>query len=69
MDQSRYMARHVVNLPKPGIRDFNYGEFAAIKKPASVLIPSNSTGLENRDLVFCPGFKPLEFERFRNMFI
>jgi hypothetical protein len=36
MDQSRFIAKHVVNLPKSGIRDFNYGKFAAIKRPAAV---------------------------------
>jgi hypothetical protein len=36
MDQSRFIAKHVVNLPKPGIRDFNPIEFDGIKKQAGL---------------------------------
>ncbi|HXI73114.1 MAG TPA: hypothetical protein VNN22_22470 [Verrucomicrobiae bacterium] len=64
MDQSRFIAKHVVNLPKSGIRDLimanpqplnggrrllnpsNSMDLEYTLVSASVLIPSNSTGLE-----------------------
>ena len=33
MDQSRYIAKHVVNLPKSGIRDFF--DIVALSKPVA----------------------------------
>jgi aminotransferase len=35
MDNSRYIARHVINLPKSGIRDF----FEIVSKMKDVILP------------------------------
>lgn len=45
MDQSRFIAKHVVNLPKSGIWDFYYGEFATIKRQAAVFNPIEFEGI------------------------
>ena len=46
MDQSRFIAKHVVNLPKSGIRDLIMANSPQLNDKRRFLIPSNSTGLE-----------------------
>jgi hypothetical protein len=64
MDQSRFIARHVVNLPKSGIRDLIMANSPQLNRRRQFLNLSNSRGLENT-LDLCPGFNSVEFDGIR----
>jgi len=61
MDQSRFIAKHVVNLPKSGIRDAIMANSPQSNGWPGFLNLSNSRGLENA-LDMRLGFDPVEFD-------
>ncbi|MES1180561.1 MAG: hypothetical protein ABUL66_01720 [Verrucomicrobiota bacterium] len=64
MGQSRFITKHVVNLPKSGVRDLIMANPPQLNGRRWSLIPSNSMGLENA-LDLCFGFNPVEFDGIR----
>ena len=46
MDQSHFIAKHIVNLPKSGIRDLIMANSQQLNGGRRLLNPSNSMGLE-----------------------
>ena len=53
MDQSRYIAQHVVNLPKSGIRDF-FDIVAKMKDAISLGVGSRTTAVASSGVEASP---------------